>query len=222
MGFDPQKRLAKSHKTGDVEDRIWCELVKLHTVNIKKPTKELVGRKRESTEKKGKEHHPVATLGLGDPLGAGEDDGVIVGDETIRLGLIQLLLRESRGYQARRGICRLPLGHLVLRRQMLHTHLRFALGGLCRRTTGHKDWNNGGGGGDKELVNSTNPHSPLIYLLGEGTRAKMWCKERKRQPTNGRGKYKITALPTKWFTLNQSDVYRNLATDVMKKLQDQR
>jgi hypothetical protein len=48
MGFDTQKRLAKGHKTGNVEDRIWCEMVKLYTINIKKPTKEFVGRKRES------------------------------------------------------------------------------------------------------------------------------------------------------------------------------
>jgi hypothetical protein len=65
---------------------------------------------------------------------------------------------------------------------------------------------NGGGGGDKELVNSTNPHSPLIYLLGEGTWAETWCKERKRQPTNGQGKYKITTLPTKRFVLSLCDV----------------
>jgi hypothetical protein len=57
-----------------MEEGIWCELVKLHTINIKKPTKELVGRKRESTQKKGKKHHLIATLGLGNPLGAGEDD----------------------------------------------------------------------------------------------------------------------------------------------------
>jgi hypothetical protein len=43
-----------------VEDRIWGELVKLHTVNIKNPTKEFVGRKRESAEKESEEHHPVA------------------------------------------------------------------------------------------------------------------------------------------------------------------
>jgi hypothetical protein len=29
-----------------MEEGIWCELVKLHTVNIKEPTKELVGGKR--------------------------------------------------------------------------------------------------------------------------------------------------------------------------------
>jgi hypothetical protein len=39
---------------------------------------------------------------------------------------------------------------------------------------------NGGGGREKELVNNTNPHSPLIYLLGEGTWAETWRKERKR------------------------------------------
>jgi hypothetical protein len=76
-----------------VEDRIWCKLVKLHTVNIKKPTKEFMSRKRESAEKKSEEHHPVAARGLGDPLGAGELDEVLVGNKTVRLGLVQLLLR---------------------------------------------------------------------------------------------------------------------------------
>jgi hypothetical protein len=33
---------------------------------------------------------------------------------------------------------------------------------------------NGGGGGEKELVNSKNPHYPFIYLLGEGTWAETW------------------------------------------------
>jgi hypothetical protein len=69
-----------------------------------------------------------------------------------------------------------------------------------------KDCSNGGGGGSNELVNSTIPHSPLIYLPGEGTWAETWRKERKRQPTNGREKYKITALPTKWSALSQTDV----------------
>jgi hypothetical protein len=128
MGFDSQKRLAKSHKIGNMEKGIWCELVKLHTVHIKEPTKELMDRKRESAKKKGEKHHPIAALGLGDPLGGGEDDGVIVGDETVCLGLIQLLLCKSRGYPARRGIHHFCLGYLVLHRQMFHTHLRFVLG----------------------------------------------------------------------------------------------
>jgi hypothetical protein len=46
MGFDPQKQLAKGNKISNVENRVWCELVKLHTVHEKKPTKELVGRER--------------------------------------------------------------------------------------------------------------------------------------------------------------------------------
>jgi hypothetical protein len=56
MGFDPQERLAKSHEIGNVEDRVRCELVNLHTVNIKKPTKELMGRKRESAKKESEEN----------------------------------------------------------------------------------------------------------------------------------------------------------------------
>jgi hypothetical protein len=54
---------------------------------------------------------------------------------------------------------------------------------------------NGGGGREEELVNSTNPHSPLIYLLGEGTWAETWRKERKRQPTNGQRNTKLPRYP---------------------------
>jgi hypothetical protein len=53
---------------------IWCRLMKLHTVHINKPMKELVGRKRKTMQKESKKHHPEAAFGLGDPLGAGEDD----------------------------------------------------------------------------------------------------------------------------------------------------
>jgi hypothetical protein len=54
---------------------------------------------------------------------------------------------------------------------------------------------NGGGSGEEELVNSINPHSPLIYLLGEGTWAETWRKERKRQPTNGQRNTKLLRYP---------------------------
>jgi hypothetical protein len=54
---------------------------------------------------------------------------------------------------------------------------------------------NGGGGGEKELVNSTNPQYPFIYLLGEGTWAETWRKERKRQPTNGQENTKLPRCP---------------------------
>jgi hypothetical protein len=52
-----------------------------------------------------------------------------------------------------------------------------------------------GGGGEKELVNSTNPHYPFIYLLGEGMWAEMWRKERKQQPTNGQENTKLLRYP---------------------------
>jgi hypothetical protein len=45
VGFDPQERLAKSHETSNVQNRIRRELVKLHAVNKEKPTKKFVGRK---------------------------------------------------------------------------------------------------------------------------------------------------------------------------------
>jgi hypothetical protein len=66
--------------------------VKLHTVHEKKPTKELMGRKRKTTQEESKKHHPKATLGLEDPLGARKDDLIIVEDEAISLGLVQILL----------------------------------------------------------------------------------------------------------------------------------
>jgi hypothetical protein len=74
MGIDPQERLAKSYKTGDMKKGIWCKLMKLHTVHIKKPMKKLVGRKRKTAQKESKEHHPEAAFGLGDSLDTREDD----------------------------------------------------------------------------------------------------------------------------------------------------
>jgi hypothetical protein len=112
MGFNPQEGLAKSHKTGNVEDRVRCELVKLHTVNIKEPMKELVGRKRESAEKEREENHPVAARGLGDPFGGREDDGVIVRDETVCLGLGLILLLKAEGTQLIAEFVALPLAIL--------------------------------------------------------------------------------------------------------------
>jgi hypothetical protein len=109
-----------------MQDGIWCELMKLHTINEKKPTKELVGRKGKTTQEKGEKHHPKAISGLGDPFGAREDDLIFIGDEAIGSGLVQILLREDRRHPAGYGVRSLPLGHLVLLRQMLHAHLRFA------------------------------------------------------------------------------------------------
>jgi hypothetical protein len=69
-----KKRLAKSDETGNVENRIRRELVKLHAIDKEKLTKKLIGRKRKAAEKKCKEHNPVYARRLGDTLVAGEDD----------------------------------------------------------------------------------------------------------------------------------------------------
>jgi hypothetical protein len=54
---------------------------------------------------------------------------------------------------------------------------------------------NGSGDGEKELVNSKEPHYPFIYLLGERSWAERWRKERKQQPTNGQGNIKLPRYP---------------------------
>jgi hypothetical protein len=131
MGLDPQKGLTKSYEIGNVENRIWCELVKLHIVDKKKSMKEFVGRERKSAQKKIKKHHPKATRGLGDTISTREGNLIVIGDEAISLGLLQIFLFELQGHPAGRGVPNLPLGHLVLLRQMLHAHLRFTHGGCA-------------------------------------------------------------------------------------------
>jgi hypothetical protein len=42
MGLDPQEGFIESDKAGDVQDRIWHELVKLHAINKEKPTEKFV------------------------------------------------------------------------------------------------------------------------------------------------------------------------------------
>jgi hypothetical protein len=127
VGINPQKRLAKSYETSNMQDGVWCELVKLHTINKKKPTKEFVGRKGKTVQEKGEEHHPKTISRLGDPFSAWEDNLVVIGDEAIRSGLVQILLHKDRRYPAGRGVH--PLSHLVFLRLMLHAHLRSAHGG---------------------------------------------------------------------------------------------
>jgi hypothetical protein len=90
MGFDPKERFAKSDEVGDVQNRIWRGLVKLHAVNKEKPTKKFVGRERKSTQQKSEEHHPIAARGLGDALRAGENDPIPYDEESFFLGLGQI------------------------------------------------------------------------------------------------------------------------------------
>ena len=52
MGVDAKEALTQRDEARNVQNRIWCELVKLHTVHKKKSTKKLMDRKRETTEEK--------------------------------------------------------------------------------------------------------------------------------------------------------------------------
>jgi hypothetical protein len=72
--------------------------------------------------------------------------------------------------------------------------MRSALGGYAREEEAEEISN--GGGRENELVNSKIPHyAPYIYLLGEGSWAETWRKERKRQPTNGQKSQKLQCCP---------------------------
>jgi hypothetical protein len=121
-----------------MQNGIWCELMKLHTINEKKPTKELVGMKGKTAQKKGKKNHPKTAFRFGDPFGAREDDLIVIGDDAISLGLLQILLREHRRHPAGRRVRSLSLDHLVLLCQMLHVHLRFAHRGYAGDQRGAK------------------------------------------------------------------------------------
>jgi hypothetical protein len=90
VGIDPKEGFTQSNEASNVQDGIRRELVELHAIDKKQPTKKFMGRKRETSEEKGNKHHPVAARGLGDALCAGEDDWRIIGEEPLLLGLGQI------------------------------------------------------------------------------------------------------------------------------------
>jgi hypothetical protein len=87
MRIDPKERFTKGDEAGNVQDRVRHELMKLHAINKKKPAEEFMGRERESAQEESKKHRLITARGLGDALGAGEDDLVPFGDEPLLLGL---------------------------------------------------------------------------------------------------------------------------------------
>jgi hypothetical protein len=64
MGINPQKSLAQSYEASNVQDRVWCELVKLHTVNKKEVHEEIRGQEEKDRAKDRQrtspENHPWA------------------------------------------------------------------------------------------------------------------------------------------------------------------
>jgi hypothetical protein len=100
--------------------------------------------------------------------------------------------RIAEGTQLVAEIVAFPLVILFLDARRFTRIYKSALRGYAREEQEAKV-GNGGGGGEKELVNSKDPHYPFIYLLGERSWAETWRKERKRQPTNGQGNIKFRA-----------------------------
>jgi hypothetical protein len=103
---------------------------------------------------------------------------------------------------------------LLVARCFTRIQHKSVLGGSAREEEAGEISNGGGGG--HELVNSTIPHyASYIYLLGEGSWAETWRKDRKWQPTNGKkscGPFnghkivEVTVLPIKRFALMKSYV----------------
>ena len=72
MRVNAKEALAKGYEAHNVQDGIWRELMQLHAVNEKKPTKEFVGRDRKAAKEEGEEHYPPAFVGTGHGLIAEE------------------------------------------------------------------------------------------------------------------------------------------------------
>jgi hypothetical protein len=180
MGLDPKERFAKRNKAGNVQNRVWRELVKLYAINKEKPTKKFLGGKRKSTQEKSKEHHPIAAQGLRDALGAGEDDLIPFDEESLFLGLGQIGLFKLQGHPNGRRVSTFLLRHLVLVRDSLDGHLQELRSGVAKKLRSAREMQQWWRGKNKELVNSENPTLPLIKLPDEGMWAETWCKKRKR------------------------------------------
>jgi hypothetical protein len=153
--------------------------VKLHTINKEKPTKKFVGRKGQAAQKKGKKHHPIAARGLGDAIGAREDDLVTSGEKSILLGLGQIGLFELQWHPADRRVGDLLLPHLVLVGKAFDAHLQKLRQGAAKELGSAKEMQQWWRRKVNELVNSNSPTIPLIKLPDEGTWAATWCKKQK-------------------------------------------
>jgi hypothetical protein len=66
-----------------------------------------------------------------------------------------------------------PLAMVFLAARCFTRIYKSAPGGYAREEQEAEIYN-GGGGEEKELVNSKDPHYPFIYLLGEGMWAETW------------------------------------------------
>jgi hypothetical protein len=80
------------------------------------------------------------------------------------LALFSSFCVTAEGTQLVAELVAFPLDMLFFTARCFTRIYKFTLGGYARKEQGARI-GNGGGGGDKELVNSTNPQSLPIYLL---------------------------------------------------------
>jgi hypothetical protein len=180
VGIDSKEGLTEGDKIGDMQDRIRRELVKLHAINKKKPTKKFVGRKRKTTEEESKEHNPITARGLGDALSVGEDDRCHSNEEPLPLGLVQIGFLEFRGNPLGRRAAALLLRHLLLVRNLLCGHSEEMRSGAARELKSARKMKQWQRRKSRELVNSKNQGLPLTKLPVKGTWAETWCAKWKR------------------------------------------
>jgi hypothetical protein len=137
-----------------MEDGVRCELVKLHTINKKKPTKKLVGRKRQSAEEEGEEHHPITAWGLRDPLGTWELDESLLEMRPFVLAFSTFFCMMAEGTQLVGEFVAFPLVMMFFAARYFTCIYESVPGGYAQEEQ-DAEIDNGGSGGEKELVNST-------------------------------------------------------------------
>jgi hypothetical protein len=180
VGINSKEGLIEGDKTGDMQDRIRHELVKLHAINEKKPTKKFVGRKRKTAEEESKEHNPITARGLGDVLGAGGNDWCRSDEEPLPLGLVQIGFIELRRNPLGRRATAFLLRHFLLVRNLLRGHSEEMRSGAARKLKSARKMKQWRWQKSRELVNSKNRGRPLIKLPMKGTWAGTWRVKRKR------------------------------------------
>jgi hypothetical protein len=154
-------------------------LVKLHAINKEKPTKKFMDRKRKTTEKESKKHHPIAARGLGDAFDVGADDLLPSDKEPVPLSLGQIGLFELRRHPAGRHVPALLLRHQFLVSDSLYGHMEEVRSGAARKLRSSRKMQQWWRRKNKELVNSRNQSLPLIKLPVKGTWAGTWRNKRK-------------------------------------------
>jgi hypothetical protein len=139
-----------------------------------------VGRKRKTTEEESKEHNPITARGLGDALGAGEDDRCRSDEEPLPLGHGQIGFHELRRNPLGRRVVAFLLHHLLLVRNLLRGHSEEMRSGAARKLRSARKMKQWRRQKTRELVNSKNRGLPLTKLHVKGTWVETWRAKRKR------------------------------------------